>query len=966
MWNNRMLTASTLAGLLLAVAFTTSIPMYADGSLKRVVSASLQENNSGLPAGTLLIRYQTVGSERPDLASFQDLSTFIREEVPARVQFPYHNFVQQLSIRSSRVSPVDPQKVDASKQRQMAIASLSELEKHIEITQGKMFSDEIKDGVIEAVVLEESLFRNFYRVGDEFTYPLRGAGSGELTVRVVGAFQPKAGEHAHDVYWFQGIDGLVNTFLISENVFYDDLLVKQNIPLDTGLWYYNFDLREIETSDLSPLTRTLERLDIELFQLLKNTRVDISFAAMLDEFRTVSLQLQTLLFTLAAPMIAMVFYYIAMISRQSLDRQRSDIAVIRSRGGSTKQIIWLYLLEGLILGGIALVIGPLIGWFMAKSIGSSSGFLTFVNRKAIPVDVSPGTLLYGVAAVLIALAASLIPAIQYARSSIVGLKQQLAREGQKPLWQRLYLDIVAVGLSAYGWYLFSERQLIFAQTGLTTDQLQVQPLLFFVPALTVFALGLLFLRLFPWFLRLFHWLGKKFLPVPLYITLLQLSRSAKGYYPLMLLLILTLGLGVYNASAARTIDLNTQERTLYKYGTDVKIQTVWTAYSENPAGAFPGQGGGRQTPGGGQSPGGGQTPGGGEGEGAPQPPPNTGAPAPPPVMRYVEPPFEIFRELPGVEHAARVLLTTGNAVVSGRSAGQGMVMGIDNVDFYHVGWFEREDLFPYPPEVYLDMMGDFGYGEAVLVSAPFAEKYQLKRGDLLTINIQQQPVEFVIVGILPYWPSLFPEEMPFFIANLDYIYDQVPMIPYEVWLKMEDGAKTTPVIEALQEKGIPLAKVEDVRIELAQQERHPSRGGVFGILSLGFIVSALVSFVGYVLYWFFNLSSRVVQFGVLRAMGLSRRQLTGMLLLEQVLTAGLSIVVGIGLGRLTSYLFLPFLQTAGNMSAVTPPFRVIFEARDTMQLYAIVFVMMLVGAGFLFLHIRRLRVHQAVKLGEER
>ena len=36
MWNTRWMTFSTLIGLIVAVAFTSSIPMYADGALKRV------------------------------------------------------------------------------------------------------------------------------------------------------------------------------------------------------------------------------------------------------------------------------------------------------------------------------------------------------------------------------------------------------------------------------------------------------------------------------------------------------------------------------------------------------------------------------------------------------------------------------------------------------------------------------------------------------------------------------------------------------------------------------------------------------------------------------------------------------------------------------------------------------------------------------------------------------------------
>jgi putative ABC transport system permease protein len=183
---------------------------------------------------------------------------------------------------------------------------------------------------------------------------------------------------------------------------------------------------------------------------------------------------------------------------------------------------------------------------------------------------------------------------------------------------------------------------------------------------------------------------------------------------------------------------------------------------------------------------------------------------------------------------------------------------------------------------------------------------------------------------------------------------------------VKDGALVGPMITELQNKGVILASVKDVNSALATQSKHPSRGGVFGILSLGFLVSVLISLIGYLLYWYFNLLSRIVQFGVLRAMGLKRKQLTGMLLLEQLMTGGLAIAIGIGVGRLVSILFLPFLQTAENVKTQVPPFRIVFEAKDTLQLYIVIIFMMITGAGLLFLHIRRLRVHQAIKLGEER
>jgi putative ABC transport system permease protein len=49
-----------------------------------------------------------------------------------------------------------------------------------------------------------------------------------------------------------------------------------------------------------------------------------------------------------------------------------------------------------------------------------------------------------------------------------------------------------------------------------------------------------------------------------------------------------------------------------------------------------------------------------------------------------------------------------------------------------------------------------------------------------------------------------------------------------------------------------------------------------------------------------------------------------------------------------------------------PPFRIVFEAADTLKLYIATGVMLAAGASLLILQLRRLRITQAVKLGEER
>lgn len=183
--------------------------------------------------------------------------------------------------------------------------------------------------MIEAMMLEEAMYRQDLHIGDVMEYPVYSGVDVTLKVKIVGAFQPLDDT---DAYWYQGMEGMMNTFYVGEAAFNDGILKQLNVPLHNSSWYYAFDLREIQTGQLSSLSSTLDRLNIELYQKLKDTKVDISFGSLLNDFRKQSLQMQTLLFTLAAPMIAMVFYFIVMNARQSLDKQQSDIAVLRSRG----------------------------------------------------------------------------------------------------------------------------------------------------------------------------------------------------------------------------------------------------------------------------------------------------------------------------------------------------------------------------------------------------------------------------------------------------------------------------------------------------------------------------------------------------------------------------------------------------------------------------------------------------------
>jgi putative ABC transport system permease protein len=951
MGNNRWLTFNLWLGLAVAVALTASVPIYKDAAVNRIIDKTLEERNAGGGAspGAMLIRYQAAAREYTAPEALLAVDAFLRDELSDRIGYPLRVGVRTWSLRSQTLAPADEAlRASDGRRRQMNVAARSGLSEEIRLTAGTGWAEEgagkgagtgtgdvegegasetkapsadASSTVLDALVWEEALARNDMEIGESYRYPVQTrSGPTTVTVRIVGAFQPKAEDAP---YWQDGKEALLNVLFVTEEALLG-LLEREGANAAEASWAFDFDLASLTAADVARLQRESARIDPELFRLLPQTKTALGFGGLLADFRRQSVRLEASLFVLAAPMLAIALYFIATGARQSLQRQRTDIAVLRSRGGSAPQLTRLFLYESLLLGAPAYAAGMAAAWGLAKAIGSTEGFLRFVTGKELELAFTPAAFGYGAVAVLASVAAATVPAWRYARTSIVRARQEQARADRPPPWQRLYLDAVALAVAAYGWYALRAQSGWLASAGGGGDE-GTQPFLFFVPAFAIFAAGLCFLRLFPWLLRLVHAATGRWLPLPLHLSLLTLSRSAVAAYPLMLLLMLTLGLGTYHASAARTIDANASRALVYASGADVVLQPSWEGYLDeyDENGEYREESETRN-------------------------------------VIYTEPPFDGIREMPGVRAAAKVLTEEGDLAVAGKPVGKGTLMGIQNKDFALAASFERS-IYPVHPYQYLRLLG--AYEQAALVSQKFAEAHGLKPGDSLTMTIRQTAVSFVIVGVVPYWPSLDPEASPFVVANLDYVYDQTPLVPYAVWLRMEPGAKVAPLLEAMREKGLGVASVRDVRSELALMRLDASKEGTFGLLSLGFLISVLLSFIGYLLYWVFALSQRTVQFGVLRASGLSRRQLTVMLLAEQLLTTGLAIGVGLGLGRLAGLAFLPLLQGAGRQ---VPPFAVVTDAADGLRLLVVTGAMVGIGAVALAGHIRKLRVHQAVKMGEER
>jgi putative ABC transport system permease protein len=465
--------------------------------------------------------------------------------------------------------------------------------------------------------------------------------------------------------------------------------------------------------------------------------------------------------------------------------------------------------------------------------------------------------------------------------------------------------------SIYGYYSLRWRGGIsFLGRGGAGDPFH-NPLLFLVPTLFAFSLALLFIRLFPLLMEAMAWVSEHLPSTTLLLALRHLSRSPTYHTGPLLLLILTLSLVSFTSSMARTFDSHLSDSIYYRVGADLNLAEI----------------GERE-----------------EGE------------------EWLFLPVSEHLKVPGVRAATRV----GDYIAIarlGERMERGRFLGIDRVDFPKVAFF-RNDFAPYSLGALMNLLAL--RNDALLVSRPFLSRHGLDVGDrlILTIDIlgERREIEFTIACVLDLFPTLYPEDGPFFVGNLDYIFEQMGgLFPYDVWLALDEGADPEAVVQEVRELGIPVISAGDARSLIAEGQTRPERQGFFGLLSVGFVASAVLTVVGFLLYSAISFWRRFVELGILRAIGLSMTQIGGLLTWEQLIITLIGLVIGAGLGIGAAFIFIPFMQ----VEVQTPPFVIEIAWDHILKVCSSFAGMSVVTIVIVVISLTKIRMYEAVKIEAE-
>ncbi len=720
-------------------------------------------------------------------------------------------------------------------------------------------------------------------VGDTIFLSL---GSSEQSVpgRVAGVWQAADPKNA---YWLTDPDQAFEEALVVRRADYigriEPILA---IKVRAATWRVTLDESQANPADGRNYVSALERAPVIINRFLPGARVT-SPALSLEKFVNRQTSLTTLLLGFNVPGLGFLLYFLVLTSAVIAYWQRREIAVLVSRGMGRLTVLNFTLTEATLLFIFGLPLGLAFGIVLARLMGYVSSFLTFTDRAPLPVSwlgINWRLILLTMGIVLLA---RLWASFGASRESVISQERENVRPQQGPFWYRYYLDLLLIIPTFYAYDQLSKTGSLGQLIKNRPEDIFQDPLLVLVPALFIVSFSLLAMRPFPLLMRLIDALVSRLPSLSLHMALRQLSRQSHTYINPLLLVIVSLALGVYTFSMAASLDQWLQDRIFYSIGADVTLEP----FSETEALAnLPG-------------------------------------------ADWI-PPTGDYAAVPGVAAATRVGdYRTEIYLPDGQVRGR--FLAVDRSDFPKVAWF-RSDL---APESLGGLMNRLALaGPNVLVSEKFFVDNLLSIGDRIGLLVFTDPGstvrdEFVIAGIYKYFPTIYEDEVVV-IGNMDYLFSYFPVtMPHNIWLRLQPGVESAGVLTAIpQLTGVDTIRRVGADSALDKQRAQMERVGVFGTLTVSFVMSALMAALGLLTYSYASLNERLFHFSVLRAIGMRRAAVAVQVMLEYAILTAYGAVVGVLVGSYAAQLFVPLFRVGAGANAPLPPLIPVIAGEEILPL----------------------------------
>ncbi len=906
-------------GIIAAVTLVCTVPLYSEvaqaAGLRGVLNATPQSAELTIQADGNILSPTILD------ADYQSVNDILQQHLGAYLQ-PRSDLLLQTPLLNLVVPHSDEHYTMT-----LSGAPIQEAAQHLQLVRGQL--PQAQSPILQIAITQQTATYLQVAVGSKMTVDLYFVSLGsdpnhqqlvELPVQVSGIIVSNPG----DPFWhhrdfdqqpaplggvppaysaLMSTDGFLNQIqqlADSSVVLAGTPFVAHEEPLLS--WYYRLNASAIGIPQLDDLIGRIQAAQAQLDDGATNGLIsDIQFTGSavdspqepgtLERFRSRLAVANIPVLLLLLQVVGLILFFVGMMASLLVERQAEVIAVLRSRGASSRQIFGTFATQGVGLAGLSVLVGPWLALLATSLLVQAT--LSPADQQAqqviaqhpLPSALPVGA--YALVAALCAVGAMLLAIWRSTSRDVLALRREAARATRQPFWQRLYLDVAAVIIALCG-FLFS---LYVNNSGASDAQTVVviaNPLALVAPIFLVIAGLLLFLRFFPRLLRSIARITSRRPEAAPMLALAQMARAPRLAVQMILLLALSSGFASFALVFISSETQHLQAFAAYEAGADFS--------------------------------------------GAPLQQ-DTGA------ASFLENQTVAYRAIPGVTSATLGFVTDGSDP-SGLYTMS--IRAVDATTYAQTAiWTDQDSSQPLSALMQPLIAGRSSVRTTQVIPAVVDQltwqRLHLQKGTTFLAVLAAGRFLFRAVAEIPHLPTVadsldsgnasgyavpggilvdYPSLAPAFIRGTG---TGVFPVNY-VWLRTsDDPAALTKIRAALTSGPLALSPLHDRRASLRALEQDPLYLALLGVLILGTATTILLALAGNLLASWLSARTRLTNFAVLRALGTTPGQLASILTWEQIIVYATALVLGAAFGAVLAGTMVPALVFTGAPSGTSDP-----------------------------------------------
>lgn len=259
----------------------------------------------------------------------------------------------------------------------------------------------------------------------------------------------------------------------------------------------------------------------------------------------------------------------------------------------------------------------------------------------------------------------------------------------------------------------------------------------------------------------------------------------------------------------------------------------------------------------------------------------------------------------------------------------------------------------------------------VIASTGFMDRGGYEVGERINVDIQGNGVPVRLAGVTDYFPTLDPEFSTFVVGDIRSTWMALNANRMrnaeqanEVWIETGDTAPSEVGNSMRGRTATPPSLIAQDQLLRDAAVDPLISAGWRALLAIAFATVLAASAVGFLVYSQVTFASRMTEYAVVRTLGLTTKQVLGLVTLELLMVLVPAVLVGGLLGMRMGATIIPFLVTSGEGVRVVPPVVLDVDWKSVGVLVGVVGAIFLAISIGLISSVRKISPPRVMRMGQ--